>query len=260
MQREVDPVIGYPALREVVGADPLAPLSRAHLAPAISGDGRRLLLLRALEEARLEHAHGFRSVLDLRAFVLAGDHEAGGDVGDAHRGVGGVDSLPARARGAIDVDADVPLLDLDVHVLRLGEHGHRDGGSVDPAARLRGWHALHAMHPALELEPAPSAAALYEENDLLEAAHTGRMAVHDLHPPLLRLSVLRVHARKVGGEEARLVAPRPRPNLDEDVLVVVGIPGNEEGTQLLLELGLAGGELGYFRLRQLAHLAVGVLG
>src|SRR5215467_5044860 len=35
---------------------------------------------------------------------------------------------------------------------------------------------------------------------------------------------------------------------------------NQEGAQLLLELGLAGGQLGHFRLRHLAHLAVGILG
>jgi hypothetical protein len=36
-----------------------------------------------------------RAVLDLAALVLAGDDDAGGLVGEAHRGVGGVDVLAA---------------------------------------------------------------------------------------------------------------------------------------------------------------------
>ena len=33
--------------------------------------------------------------LQLRAFVLAGHHDPGGQMGDSHRGVGGVDALTA---------------------------------------------------------------------------------------------------------------------------------------------------------------------
>ncbi len=43
------------------------------------------------EQAGFEHAHGGCAVLDLRLFVLHGDHGAGGQVGDAYGGVGGVD-------------------------------------------------------------------------------------------------------------------------------------------------------------------------
>jgi hypothetical protein len=38
-------------------------------------------------------------------------------LGDAHRAVGGVDVLPAGARGAIGVDPQVALVDLDVDVV-----------------------------------------------------------------------------------------------------------------------------------------------
>src|SRR5581483_11864444 len=53
VQGEADPVVGDARLREVVGADALAPLAGAHLTPAVGGDGGGLLLLRALEAARL---------------------------------------------------------------------------------------------------------------------------------------------------------------------------------------------------------------
>src|SRR3712207_8512192 len=55
-----------------------------------------------------------RAVLDLALLVLAGHHDAGGQVGDPDGGVGGVHALPARARRAEDVDPHLVLGDLDV--------------------------------------------------------------------------------------------------------------------------------------------------
>ena len=48
--------------------------------------------------------HGHRAVLVLRALVLAGHDDPGRQMGDAHRGVGLVDVLPAGAAGAVGVD------------------------------------------------------------------------------------------------------------------------------------------------------------
>src|SRR5262245_65967927 len=95
MQCEPDAMIGDASLREVVGANPLAPLAGPDLAAPIRGDCRLLLLLGALEESRLEHAHGLRAVLDLRALVLARYDEAARQVGDPPRRVGRVGDLAA---------------------------------------------------------------------------------------------------------------------------------------------------------------------
>src|SRR4029453_15774019 len=105
---------------------------------------------------------------------------------------------------------------------------------MDAAAGLGGGPALDTMHAALELQPAPGTLALDEEDDLLETAHAGGVAVHHLHLPLLALRVLRVHAGEIGGEERSLVAPRAGANLDEDVAVVVGIPGGKGGGEVVL--------------------------
>jgi hypothetical protein len=78
VDRQPDAVIRDTALREVVGADPLAPLARPDLALARRGDLGPLLLLRLLEQPRSQHAHRLGAVLDLGALVLAGHHEAGG--------------------------------------------------------------------------------------------------------------------------------------------------------------------------------------
>ena len=69
-------------------------------AVALEGVHLGLLLLAApLEQLGLEDVHRGRLVLDLRALVLAGDDDAGREVGEAHRGVGGVDALAAGAGG-----------------------------------------------------------------------------------------------------------------------------------------------------------------
>jgi hypothetical protein len=87
---------------------------------------RLLLLPAALEQLGLQHHHRRRLVLQLGALVLAGDDDAGGEVGDAHRGVGGVHALTTGARGAVDVDPQVLLVDVDVVA------GRDDGRDLDP--------------------------------------------------------------------------------------------------------------------------------
>ena len=84
------------------------------------------------------------------------------------------------------------------------------------------------------------------------------MAVHHLHPPALALGVPRVHAGEGRGEEGGLVAARARPDLDEDVLLVGRILGEEEGAQPLREGRLAGPQILELELGQLAELGITV--
>src|SRR4026207_2167619 len=117
-----------------------------------------------------------------------------------------------------------------------------------------------AVRPTLELQPAPGPAALQQRDDLLEAADPGGMAVHHFPLPALLLRVLGVHAEQLRREEPGLAAACAGPYLEEDVLVVVGTAGNQQGAEILLERALPRGQLVDLGLGQLAHLAVGVLG
>ena len=62
------------------------------------------------------------------------------------------------------------VVDLDLDLLGLGQHGDRDGRGVDAALGLGLGHALHAVDAALELQPAVDAVALDQGDDLLDAA------------------------------------------------------------------------------------------
>ena len=154
---------------------------------------------------------------------------------DADRRVRGVDALAARPGRAIDVDAQVLFLHLHVHVFRFRQDRHRDGRRVDAAGRLGGGHALDAMDAPLELEPAPRALALDEQNHFLVAADAGDAGVHHLDLPALALGVLRVHAQEVGREQPGLVAAGPGTNLDEDILVIAGIAREQEPLEVAFE-------------------------
>ena len=81
-------------------------------------------------------------------------------MGDADRRFGLVDVLAAGALRAHGVDLQVGIVDGDVDVLGLRQHGDGRGGGVDAALRLGVRHALHPVHAALELQPREDAAAL----------------------------------------------------------------------------------------------------
>src|SRR5688572_31952037 len=95
VEREVDAVVGDPALRKVVGADALRAIARADQQLARRGGLRLLLGELLVADARRQHAERLLAVLVLGARVLAFDHDAGGQVRDADRGVGLVDVLAA---------------------------------------------------------------------------------------------------------------------------------------------------------------------
>ena len=75
------------------------------------------------------------AVLNLRAFVLHGHHDAGRDVGDAHRGIRGVHALSARTGRAVGVDADFGIRHVDV-IGRFDQRHHFHGGEAGLTAAL----------------------------------------------------------------------------------------------------------------------------
>ena len=143
------------------------------------------------------------------------------------------------------------LVDLDLDVLDLGQHGDGRGRGVDAPLRLGRRNALHAVHAGLELHLRVDLVALDAERDFLEAAALGLVGVDLLDLPLLEVGVARVHAVEVAREDGGLVAAGARADLDDDVLVVVGVARKQHDLELFLELGqrrlelldLLGGEL-----------------
>src|SRR6185312_13747109 len=107
VEREVDPMIGDAALREVVRADALAAIAAADQALALGGLLGMALAAFLVAQPRREHRHRALAVAMLRAIVLAFDDDTGGEMREPNRRVGLVDVLAARARRAERVDAQV---------------------------------------------------------------------------------------------------------------------------------------------------------
>ena len=122
VERQIDAVIGDAALRKIIGADALGAVARADLELARLRLRTRLFLALVREQPRLQERQRARAILVLRALVLAFDHDAGGQMGDANRRVGLVDVLAAGAGGAIGIDAQIRRIQVDgFDLLELGQ-------------------------------------------------------------------------------------------------------------------------------------------
>ena len=135
---------------------------------------------------------------------------------------------PPGPGGAVDVDLQVLVLDVDVDLLGLGQDGHRRRRGVHPALRLGDRHPLHPVRPSLVLEMGPGRVALDQEGHLVEPAHVRGVGREDLDAEALALGVADVHLVEVPGEEVGLLAALGAADLDDHVLAVVGVLGQQQ--------------------------------
>ena len=228
-------MIGEPVLLEVVGPDLLAPVAALDLSASGVADQCSLLLLTHLEQPGTKHLHGARPVLQLAALVLHGNDDPCGPVCDAHGGVGGVDALPAGARGPVHVDLQVVRVDIDIELLRLGQHTHGRCGGVNTPLALGDGHALHAVRATLELEVGPRIVALQHERDLVDPPEVRQVGAEHLHGPSLARGIGLIHVEQVAGEQVRLLATLGATHFHDQVLAVVRVARQQEQFQLGLE-------------------------
>ena len=93
----------------------------------------------------------------------------------------------------------------------------------------------------------------------------GIVGGQNLHLPALYLGEPGVHPEQVRGKEGRLFAPSPGPDLQDDVLVVVGVLGQEQDLDIfnqallfgLEAIGLLGGQFPHLRIGVVQEVAVG---
>src|SRR6185437_4289897 len=125
---------------------------------------------------------------------------------DAHRTVGGVDRLATRSARTEHVDAQVLIVDMDVDLLRFGQHCYRRRRGMDAAAALGLRHPLHAMDARFKFEALEDVATADRRDRFLEAADTGLRYLHHLEAPAMLRGVALIHPEKLGGEQCRLLA------------------------------------------------------
>src|SRR4029077_5007455 len=106
-----------------------------------------------LIEARPQDLERPGLVLVLRLLVLLDHDEATRQMGNPHRTVGRVDRLTAGSACPEDVNAQILLVDADIDLLRLRQHGNSGSRGVDAPARLGLGYALDAVDTRLEFQP-----------------------------------------------------------------------------------------------------------
>ena len=252
-------MVGQPRLREVVGPNPLGAVAGADHTLARRGDLGVLFLLGALQQPRTQDFQGLGLVLVLRFFVLATHDQIARQVGDAHRGIGRVHALPAGTGRAEHVDAQVFFVDVDVHLVGLGQHGHGDRGGVDAARRLGFGHTLDTMDAALEFEPAVGVVPIHHADDFLEAAQAGRTRTEDFHAPLPLFGIVRIHPKQVRGEQAGFLAAGAGPDFQQHVLFVQRVLGQQQESQLVFECRSALAEFFDLAVGHLAQFGVAIV-
>ena len=144
---------------------------------------------------------------------------------------------PPGPGGAVDVDLEVVLVDLDVDLLDLGHHRDGRGRGVDPTLRFGLRHALDAVRTTLVLEDREGAVPLDREDDLLESARLALVRREQLGLEAAALRVAGQHPVHVAGPDRRLVAADALTDLDDHVLLVGRIVLDERELELLLDLG-----------------------
>ncbi|MNX81261.1 hypothetical protein D3C86_1129440 [compost metagenome] len=174
-----------------------------------------------LVQARLQHRHGLGTVAVLRTVVLALHDDAGGDVGNPHRRIGLVDVLPARARGAVGIHAQVGRVDFHLErIVHLGVHEHRRERRVAAARRIERRLAHQAVHAGLGAQVAERVVALDLDRCALDAGHVALGFLEHLGLEALALAVLQVLAQQHRCPVARFRAAGAGLDVDEGVRLV----------------------------------------
>src|SRR5579864_5375292 len=217
---------GSRVLHLLVGVQDVAPdgvSAEAHGdTAALTGELGLALLLRLLGEAGTEDLQRGLLVRRLAALVLDGDHDVRRQVRDANGAVGLVHVLPAGARRAERVDADVVVVDVDGG--RVVEQRRDDHLREARVAAMRGVERAQtheAVLAALGLEDAVRVLALDRERRGLDPVLLPRARLEDLGREAAPLGPAQVHAEQDLGPVLRVGAAGVGLDRDDGVTGVV---------------------------------------
>ena len=143
--------------------------------------------------------------------------------------------LTARAGGTVDLHLHVLGPDVHLCCLHLRQNGHGGRGGVDASAGFGLRHALDPVDAGFKFHPGVGARSVDHEVGLLHAAKLGLAVVQQLNRPALGGSVHRVHPEQAVGKQGALLAADAAADLHDDVLPVVGVLGQEQDAELVLQ-------------------------
>jgi len=256
MGSEADAVIGEAVLGEVIGADFFVSFAGANLLTACGLDFSSLLFPFFFQKTGSQNAHGGSTVFDLGAAVLATNDQAGRNMEDLNRGIGGVDPLSARTTRATDFNTYFIGADLKFHFFRDGKDGDRCGGGVNPALGLGGGDALDAVDSAFVAHGSKHGLAREFEDNFLEAAELGRAGGEGIEFPSPRFGVTAVHPEKIPSKDGSFGSACTRSDFYDGVAVFIRIRWKNRTKDFGFCDGFVPGEFGGFLLGHLPHFRI----
>ncbi len=115
------------------------------------------------------------------------------------------------------------------------------------------------MHAAFVLHARKHALAFDDGDHFLQAADARLGGRQHFHLPALRFGIALVHAEDLGREQRGFVAAGAGADFQDDVLLVVGILGQQQDLQLFLDLRDALLQLAQFLLGIGEHFGIGLV-
>ncbi len=238
---EVDAVVGDPVLLEVVGADLLGPAAAAHLVAAgvgqlgASGGPARALSSRARSTCRALA----RFWIWLFSSCMATTMPVGRWVMRTAESVVLTDCPPGPDERYTSMSRSLGSMCTSISSASGSTVTVADDVCTRPWDSVTGTRWTRCGPPSC-LSLVHTAVALDQEGDLAEAAQVRRAGAQHLEAPSLSRGVGAVHLEEVAGEQVGLLAALGAADLDDDVLAVVGVGGEQQQLDLGVERGDGG--------------------
>ena len=182
-------MIGATPLREVIGAYAFRAVTRTYLRFTVC---RKLGILRRLlrgKQTRSKHLHCLSLIFMLRSLILAGHHNARGQVRDAYCRFCFIHMLPARPRGTININTQIFGADIGIHFFGFGHHRNRGGRGVNAPLRFCGGHALHTVCARFIFQMAIDLIASNKANNFFIPAAIGGRFAHNFSLPAVHFGI-----------------------------------------------------------------------
>ena len=155
-------------------------------------------------------------------------------MGQAYCGISRIDALAAVPGRAHDINADVFLVNVDIHFLRLRHNCYCNRGRMDAPAGLCLRHTLYPMDSRFIFHYRICAASGNHKGYILHAADPDLLALHKLHPPSSALGIMKIHAVDLCRKKRSLIPTGSGADLNYNIFIIIGIFREEQDLKLML--------------------------
>ena len=249
-------MIGYSALREIIGSYALASVARTDLTfPFGSFLCIRFRTVKLIKTA-FQHLHCLFLILTLAALILTLNDNARRNMGYSYRAGGLIDMLAACAACSVCVYAYVVRVDFDINAFRFRKHRDCRRAGLYPSLRLGLGYTLHTVHSAFILHARIRAPAVQAEYGFLHAAHLGFIAVDKLKFKVMTLRIPLIHAKKHRTEKRGFLSAGACAYLHDDAALIVFILWEEHDFELINQSFRLFAEFAKLLLGKLLHIPI----